>query len=140
MKKRFVTTLLAIIACIACIIGLAACGADPVDGKTYEFDKVEITAEGLEGEAKEAAEEAMKAELGECYIKFNADGTFEMDFMGGEATGTYKQDGSKLTLTAEGQDQELKVSGDTISIEMEVMNMEIKVIFKAVENTEADAE
>lgn len=51
MKKRFVTTLISLIACIACAVGLAACGddADPVAGKTYEFEKVEIT-KGAEGD------------------------------------------------------------------------------------------
>ena len=54
MKKRFVTTLISLIACIACAVGLAACGddADPVAGKTYEFEKVEIT-KGAEGAVKE---------------------------------------------------------------------------------------
>ena len=130
MKKRFVTTLLALIAAIACLIGLVACGGtDPVAGKTYEFEKVEIT-KGLDGELKKQTEEQLNSSLGECYITFGEDGTFEMDFMGGSATGTYTQDGSKLTLTAENTDLKAKVSGKTVTIEQEQQGMGVKVTFK----------
>ena len=131
MKKRFVTTLLALVAAIACLIGLVACGTDSVAGETYEFEKVEIT-KGLEGDFKTAMEEQLNGSLGECYIKFSEDGTFEMDFIGGSATGTYKQDGSKLTMTAENQVLTAKISGNKVSIEQEQQGMGVKVTFKLV--------
>lgn len=129
MKKRFVTTLIALIACIACVLGLAACGADPVAGKNYDFDKVEITS-GLEGELKETTETQLNTMLKECYIKFGEDGTFTMSVMGNSASGTYVQDGSTLTLTASGSNTEAKVSGDTVTMEESMEGLGVKMTFK----------
>lgn len=129
MKKRFVTTLIALIACIACVLGLVACGADSVAGKTYNFEKVEITSD-LDSEIKETAETQLKSVLNSGYIKFGEDGTFTMSIMGSSVSGTYVQDGGTLTLTVNGSDAEAKVSGDTVTTEDSVEGVGVKITFK----------
>lgn len=130
MKKRFVTTLLALIACIACVIGLVACGgnADPVAGKTYNFEKVEIT-KGASGDEKTTAEAALNNIYAGSTLSFDEE-TFTLTIQGSSQNGTYKQKGSKITATALGQDQTMKVSGDTVTISGTTNGVSLKMIYK----------
>ncbi len=117
MKKRFVTTLFAFIACIACLLGFVACGdTDPVSvaGKTFVFEKLEVT-EGLKGEEKSATEAQLLKMYKDDYIVFGEDDQFTMLCLNGNQW-TYAQDGSKLTLTIDNETLEGKVSGNTITI------------------------
>lgn len=132
MKKRFVTTLLALIACIACIIGLVACGgnADPVADKTYVFEKAEIT-KGASGEEKTAAETMLNGLYAESTLSFD-ETTFTMKIMGISNSGTYKQSGSKLTLTADGTDQTAKITSDSIKLTIKNEGVEATLTYKVV--------
>lgn len=118
MKKRFVTTLLALIACIACVVGLVACGEDDagsVAGKTYVFEKVEIT-EGLSGEEKTQAEAQVNQAYEGSTILFQDETSFSMTMTGHRGSGTYRLSGNKLTLALDGEDFEGKLSGNTLTL------------------------
>ncbi|MBD5636773.1 MAG: hypothetical protein HDP28_02990 [Clostridia bacterium] len=132
MKKRFVTTLLALIAAIACLIGLVACGdnADPVAGKTYTFEKVQIT-KGASGDEKAAAETMLNALMAGSTISFDEE-TFTITNQGASQSGTYKQSGSTITATLSGEDQKIKVSGDTVTMSGTQNGLGLKIIYKLV--------
>ncbi len=132
MKKRFVTTLTALIACIACVIGLVACGggtADPVAGKTYVFEKVEIT-KGATGMVKDEAENQMNRLYAGSEIEFGQSNEFTMSVLGNSATGTYQQNGATLTLTAEDVDQTAKVKGDYVTLSMTESSISMTMYYK----------
>ncbi|MCI9010582.1 MAG: hypothetical protein HFE27_05365 [Clostridia bacterium] len=132
MKKRFVTTLTALIACIACVIGLVACGggtADPVAGKTYVFEKVEIT-KGATGLLKEETENQMNRLCAGSEIEFGQANEFTMSVLGNSETGTYQQNGATLTLTVEGDDQTAKVKGDYVTLSITESGMSVTMYYK----------
>lgn len=106
MKKRFVTTLIAFLACIACALGLVACGddADPVAGKSYEFESVVIEG-GAEGAVKETSEAVLNQLYAGSTLSFDKDGNYTLTMMGLPSTGTYTQSGSKVTLTTSDGEQ-----------------------------------
>ncbi|MDE6676125.1 MAG: hypothetical protein K2K12_00230, partial [Clostridia bacterium] len=132
--KKIVSTLVAIVAAIACIAGLVACGggkAEPVAGKTYEFEKVEIT-KGASGTTKDFAEAMMNQMFKNDYIEFGEDGTFVITMYGYAQSGTYTQSGSTITATLEGEDQTIKVSGDTVSMSGSAQGYSMKITYKLV--------
>ena len=132
MKKRFVTILTALIACIACVIGLVACGggtADPVAGKTYVFEKVEIT-KGATGMVKDEAENQMNRLYAGSEIEFGQSNEFTMSVLGNSATGSYQQNGATLTLTVEGDDQTAKVKGDYVTLSMTESGISMTMYYK----------
>ena len=117
MQKRFVTTLLALVAAIACLVGLVACGgnAEPVAGNTYVFEKAEIT-KGASGAVKEESEKILNQLYAETSFSFDDENNFTMTAMGFSNSGTYTQSGSKLTMTADGEDQTATVTSDSIKL------------------------
>lgn len=139
MKKRFVTTLLALIACIACVVGLVACGEDDagsVTGKTYVFEKVEIT-EGLSGEEKTQLEAQLNKVYEGSTISFDEETSFSMTMTGHRESGTYRQSGNKLTLTLDGEDLEGKLSGNTLTLSNSSNGMSAQMIYKLASTDDA---
>jgi len=123
--KRFVTTLIVFVACLACALGLAACNnANPVAGKTYEFEKATVES-GASGTVKETTESSMNELYTGSTLSFGNDGNYTLTVMNTPVTGTYKQSGSKITLTSDGNSQKASVSGENII--MTSGNGEIKV-------------
>ncbi|MBD5636774.1 MAG: hypothetical protein HDP28_02995 [Clostridia bacterium] len=133
MKKRFVTTLLALIAAIACLIGLVACGdnADPVAGKTYVFEKAQIT-KGASGEEKALAEAWLNNLYAESTLSFDDETTYTMTMMGASNSSTYTQSGNKLTMNMAGEDLTAKVTSNSIKITMKNEGVESTLTYKAV--------
>lgn len=139
MKKRFVTTLLALIACIACVVGLVACGEDDagsVAGKTYVFEKVEIT-EGLSGEEKTQLEAQVNQAYEGSTISFDEETSFSITMTGYRESGTYRQSGNKLTLTLDGEDLEGKLSGNTLTLSNSSNGMSAQMIYKLAPTDDA---
>ncbi len=132
MKKRFVTTLIALIACVACVLGLAACGdgnADSVAGKKYNFEKAEIT-QGATGAEKELAEEMLNEMYEDGYLEFGQNGEFKMVMMGTAVNGTYTQSGATVTATLYGEDQNFKVSGNSITMSGSEEGLSFKLTYR----------
>lgn len=135
MKKRFVTMLISLIACIACLAGFVACGDTPpesVAGKTYVFEKVEITA-GASGLEKDLAEALLNGLFQEDTIRFDEDDEFTITMMGEHMTGTYQQDGAVITATLDDEDKELNVSGNRITMTSKQNEMDIVLTYILVE-------
>lgn len=122
MKK--ITKILAVLLmAVMVVITVAACsGSGSVAGKTFALDK---DASDF-GDAEEAA--ALVLSLCDEYsIKFNNDGTckitISVSFLGesssDERDGTYKQNGSTVTIDSEamGGEQELKLEGGKLVME-----------------------
>ena len=134
MKKRFVTTLLALIAAIACLVGLVACGdgsAEPVAGNTYVFEKAEIT-KGASGAVKEESEKILNGMYAQSSFSFDDEDGFTMSMMGMSESGTYKQSGSKLTMTVDGEDQTAKVTSDSIKLTIDNSGVKATLTYKLV--------
>jgi hypothetical protein len=60
-------------------------------------------------------------------LEIKKDGTFVLDLSGDKTEGTWKQDGSKLTLTAENDPIDVDFSDGKITMESEEIGM--KLIF-----------
>ena len=132
MKK--VTKILSLLLIVAVAVTFAACGggSGSVAGKTFEFDS----------DASDFGEAADMATLvfsmcDEFSIKFNSDDTCKititMSLMGESSTeerdGTYKQDGTTVTVDNEafGGEQEFKLDGGKLVMEGDG----VKAVFSA---------
>lgn len=143
MKKRFVTTLIAFIACIACALGLVACGddTDSVAGKSYEFEKVTVES-GAEGAAKELTETQLNQLYAGSTLSFDSEGNYTLTMMGVPMTDTYTQSGATVTLNQGNEKQSASVSGDTIVMTFESEGIKASLTYKLVadENEGSDEE
>ena len=128
MKKKLITLLVALITCIACALGLVACGAQSVAGKTFVFESITIQ-KGADGVVKELAEAMLKEMFADSTVSFDNDGGFTMVALGETGVGTYTQSGSTVTATIDGEEQEIKVDGDRISLVMEQQGMSVRLIY-----------
>jgi hypothetical protein len=99
MKKKIVASVLAGIIVVAV---LTACGSSvsPADvaGK-YTMTGMENGGVLKEGDELKAMLDTMGYTPNDSYIKLDGDGTFTMNLMGTEMTGSFKVSGTKLTVT-----------------------------------------
>ncbi len=125
MKKLLAVVAAALAACMLFVF--VGCGAEDVAGKTYTYDRCEVSGEGAE---------LFEATMDEMYngatISF-ADGKMTMTTIGGSpSTIEYTQDGD--TIKAESSTNELgtiKVSGGSIVMEMSYDGVTAKIYFKS---------
>ena len=125
MKKLLAVVAAALAACMLFVF--VGCGAEDVAGKTYTYDRCEVSGEGAE---------LFEARMDETYdgatISF-ADGKMTMTIVGGSpSTIEYTQDGD--TIKADGSTHQfgtIKVSGGSIVMEASQGGATIKVYFKS---------
>lgn len=142
MKK----TLFALVSTLA--LTLASCGGDSAKG-TYHLDKAAMKAAMLAEMPAEAKTDPQAMKIADSMadgmnitVTLNADGTSssetQMKLMGQEhkdsASGTWKLEGSKLSMTMKGQDgkEETKVAdyaGGKFTVEEESMGQKVKMTF-----------
>ena len=160
MKKLFLIFILSICLIMPASL-MSGCGKKPINvsGKTFAFSSVDISwKKGSTGEEKSSilqkynkgTERELFAELENTYtheyqqtiITFFTNGTFEFTngiFELSPITGTYMQDGKKLSLTIDGQIGQATVNGDNVEIfetttsDSEVLD--IKIIYKKSSNS-----
>ena len=124
MKKLLAVVAAALAACMLFVF--VGCGAEDVAGKTYTYDRCEVSGEGAE---------LFEATMDETYdgatISF-ADGKMTMTIDGSSSSVNYTQDGD--TIKAESSTYELgtiKVSGGSIVVEVSVGGVTAKIYFKS---------
>ena len=125
MKKLLAVVAAALAACMLFVF--VGCGAEDVAGKTYTYDRCEVSGEGAE---------LFEARMDETYdgatISF-ADGKMTMTIVGGSpSTIEYTQDGD--TIKVESSTHELgtiKVSGGSIVMEMSDGGVTAKIYFES---------
>ena len=124
MKKLLAVVAAALAACMLFVF--VGCGAEDVAGKTYTYDRCEVSGEGAE------LVEAMMDEMYDGATISFADGKMTMTMDGSPSTIEYTQDGD--TIKADGSTHEfgtIKVSGGSIVMEVSQGGATIKVYFKS---------
>ncbi len=116
--------ILALLLVVAMMMCLVACGGkkNNVAG-TYHLTKMNM--EGVNLDIKQLSEQSgveMKVDL---VLEENGNFSLDMSALGtGEnLSGTWKADGNKLTMTAEGEDASAVVDGKTITLEADGASM-----------------
>ena len=122
---------------------LGACGAKAADklAGTYEIDAKATTAiileelkkqPGYDAAAAPTVAEAMSNATKGMSMELKADGTLLLKGTGKDEAGTWKLDGSKITITAkvDGKDdvQHGTVEGDTIKVTRDAMGKPLTVV------------
>lgn len=122
MKRKLVLLLALVMLCSAV---LTACGSGKLEG-TWKLDSIDA---GDSEEAKAGAAMAM-AFMSSMEMEFKKDGVMIMRLGTGdekeESEGTYTQDGNKVIMTSEGQDQEAKLDGNKLIMEEEGLSLVFK--------------
>lgn len=125
ITKKRVLALMMVLAMMVCLV---ACGggngsSDASVAGTYNL--VKMNAGGVSVDIGQLTEQAgVEVKIA---LVLNEDGNFTLDMSGlgaGESiSGTWKADGSKLTLNAEGEDVPATLDGKTITMEQDGQSM-----------------
>ena len=118
--KKLLTAIAGILLAACLAVTLVACSTD-VDGKTYVYDSMSISGEGVTDETEEMIKASMEEMFKGKEMTFK-DGKVSMN---GEEV-AYKQDGD--TVTVEGQT--MKVDGKKLTMSMTQDGITVKVTFK----------
>lgn len=116
MKKMHRALSLLLVGVLACsMLMFSACGGEKntdVTGTTWALSG------GSQGDTKITKEQIETVMGGEITYSFEADGKLVMEVptLGVSAEGTWKQDGSTVTVEVEGQSADMTLDGDTLSI------------------------
>lgn len=118
MKKSLLALLLVVM-----VVALGACGTKaPADVTgTYTGNMQVEGVEGLEG-----VEGVDLSALTAMSLTLKEGNAFTITAAQQVMEGTYKLDGTKLTLTIDGADQEAKLEKDTITMDMAGVSVELK--------------
>lgn len=120
MRKRFVTTIAVFCLCALCAVMMAACGTTDVSGKTYVFSDITVA------ENEYITADDVKEIYEDMTLTFNEDNT--VDIME-SLSGTWSQDGSTVTVTANGVSLEFKVSGNKLIASNEESGISMTITF-----------
>lgn len=125
MKKSLLALLLVVM-----VVALGACGAKaPADVTGTYTGNMQV--EGMEDamaslEGVEGVDTSALTALTAMSVTLKEGNAFTITAAGQDMEGTYKLDGTKLTLTIDGADQEAKLEKDTITMDMEGVSVELK--------------
>ncbi len=114
MKKRLLALVLVM---MLVITSLTACGGGK-DAIVGHWEMSTISMMGTEMNVNEFLSTLGMDEL-EMNMDIESNGDLKMNFMGDEATGTWKADGSSFILTIDGDDAEVKMDGGKLVLELE---------------------
>ena len=108
MKKTIAGALLVAVATVILCVCLTACSTNIVG--SYKFYSMKGKEGGIEiNYIGKITEDFMT-------LTVNEDNTFAISAMGSETKGTWKEEGGKYILTIAGQDQEVSVSGNKLTM------------------------
>ena len=131
--KNYILTGLFAFAMIVCVMfGFAGCFFDEkfeCAGKTFVYDKCEITTEAT-SQQKEMIKNMALAAYENAYYKFNADGSYIYE-KNGTTEGTYEIAHKTIVLTTDGNQKVLNISGKKFYIVEQVGEIEVRVYFKS---------
>lgn len=123
MKKRIAVLMLV---AVMVVLALAGCGgkkdASPVVGT---WKATEVEAMGVNVKVDEYLEQMGMGDM-KMEMSLTEDGRFGMDLMGQQVEGSWRYNGSTLTLTAEGEDLSAECEDGKITIE----ESGVKIIFE----------
>ena len=118
MRKTARTTILVLVLCISMVLALTACGGGTkMEGK-YVISAMKIGDMDYLALLKEMSGSDVNLE-DIMSFEFSGDNKVKGLSDGDEATGTYKLDGKKLTITIDGEDMVGTVDGKSFTVEME---------------------
>ncbi|MBQ9198846.1 MAG: DUF4923 family protein [Lachnospiraceae bacterium] len=110
--KRIITSILMIAALMILCVG---CGKGKDVSGTYKLSSMGGTS--VADLQKQYDEIGMNVNVADMFtMELKSDGTFTMIYGGESESGTYKVDGSKISMTIENDTEEGTVSGNTITL------------------------
>lgn len=114
MKKRISTVLVLALCAILCValVGCAASGGASAEGK-WTLSSV------TDPDGNEMTGEEIATVMGDTYYDLQSGGKLVVGAAGQEVEGTWKQDGSNVTLESNGQSFTATVDGNTMTLENE---------------------
>ncbi len=118
MKKRLLALVLVM---MLVITSLTACGGGK-DAIVGHWEMSTISMMGTEMNVNEFLSTLGMDEI-EMSLDVESNGDLKMNFMGEEATGTWKADGGSYILTIDGDDAEVKMDGGKLVLEIEDQKM-----------------
>ena len=114
---------------VASVLAVVAVGCSKVAGKTYVFDKAEISGEGVN-----MTVDQLSAQYKDMAFEFTKDGKV---LVNGEVEGYYKQDGDKIyalesadAKIGENDKPIMTVSGGKLIMEQTYAGVTVKITFK----------
>lgn len=123
MKKRGMQFIVSIIL----VVSLVSCGSKDIAKGTWELIK------GYSGDTEITAEQLQSAGIGGVTFTFK-DGkvTIKSESSSEESEGTYKLDGSNITITSDDAEGEIKgtIIDNELTIEQEQNGTSIKMVFE----------
>ena len=130
--KRIISLILVALLVAALFVGCSK--SDPVGTYKIDMDSLIEATKNESDKTKDMSNEEIKDLLktigmteDSMSLEIKKDGTFVLDLSGDKTEGTWKQDGSKLTLTAENDPIDVDFSDGKITMESEEIGM--KLIF-----------
>lgn len=116
MKKTIAGALLVAVATVILCVCLTACSTNIVG--SYKFYSMKGKEGGIEINYKVGDDILGIGKITEDFMTLtvNEDNTFAISTMGRETKGTWKEEGGKYILTIAGQDQEVSVSGNKLTM------------------------
>ncbi len=116
MKKTIAGALLVAVATVILCVCLTACSTNIVG--SYKFYSMKGNEGGIEINYKVGDDILGIGKITEDFMTLtvNEDNTFAISAMGSETKGTWKEEGGKYILTIAGQDQEVSVSGNKLTM------------------------
>ncbi len=121
MKKTMALSIAVLLACLM----LAGCGGDKaagadakggVAGTTWVLDSIEVAGQKVSGAD-------MTTIVGEITYQFKDGGELTATVAGVEGTGTYSENGNKISIDDGTQSVEATIDGDTMTFDIEGMKM-----------------
>lgn len=126
MKKFSLKKAISLVLALTCILCLVACGGSSDVAGTYKFKTMEMEGMSFDLDALMKTT-GMDASSIKMELVLDKNGNFELNAEalgeGSSMKGTYKVDGSKLTMTAEGEDLKATLKNGVITIEEDGIKM-----------------
>lgn len=132
--KRTISLILVALLVAALFVGCSK--SDPVGTYKIDMDSL-VEAMKDSDEAKDMSDDQIKSLMktigiteDSMSLEIKKDGTFVLDFSGDKTEGTWKQNGSKLTLTVENDPIDVDFSDGKITMESEEIGMKLVFVKK----------
>lgn len=132
--KRTISLILVALLVAALFVGCSK--SDPVGTYKIDMDSL-VEAMKDSDEAKDMSDDQIKSLMktigiteDSMSLEIKKDGTFVLDLSGDKTEGTWKQNGSKLTLTVENEPIDVDFSDGKITMESEEIGMKLVFVKK----------
>lgn len=114
MKKQFKALIVIAVIAVLCAAAAACSGGDNAAVGKWNLESGDILGQNFTADELGAA----NPDLANTSVEFKANGTYTLVFGGESGTGSYKLDGSTITLDDVGATVFGEISGDTLTLDL----------------------